>query len=393
MLGPIVLDSDLSRHIINMLEGPQVELLALERKLAELEAVHGAEIYRHLFYVLGHLDFLPREAKSHWRGAQNTWAEISERLERPIDVRVAVLGYLLERRHKLRNPAVVEIELLQKAEEFAVRDELTRLYNYRYFRDRIGREVERSRRYGDPLSLLMIDVDNFKRFNDDVGHLAGNDALRELAEVFVSSVRAIDIVSRYGGEEFAILLPSTLRSGAIVAAEKIRSNSAKAGIGKGPSRAPLTVSVGVASLPGDAQDPETLVARADSALYLAKADGKNCVRCCSSERRESPRYFTRIEGKLRLLGDERLSIVTLDLSQGGLSFAVSQKLSMGDIVRIELSPPEKNEPFECTCRVIRVRPSKSEFHVGAQIIHMEGAHGYQLRQFLADLDAALLTTA
>ena len=156
---------------------------------------------------------------------------------------------------------------------------------------------------------------------------------------------------------------------------------------------PLTISVGVASLPGNALEPETPVLSADSALYAAKADGKNCVRCCSTHLRERPRYFTRIEGRLRLLGEKKLPIVTVNLSHGGLSFAVEKRLSMGDIIQVGLSPPENERALECTCRIVRVRPSESEFRVGAQIIHVDRAGGYQLRKLLEYLDAALLTTA
>lgn len=386
MLVPIELDSDLSQHVISMLDGPQVEISSWKSRLGKLEAEHGAEVYRHLFYVLGHLDFQPEHAKIHWEGAEKIWVELSERSTRPIDVRLAVLSYLLQPQQKLRNPALLEVELLQKTEESAIRDALTELYNYRFFRERISQESERGRRFGDELSLLMIDVDDFKHFNDELGHLAGNEALKELAAVLVLSVRSMDVVSRYGGEEFTILLPSTARAGAMVAAEKVRAAVYDAGIGADSDQKPLSVSIGVASFLVDARDPDALIERADSALYAAKAAGKNCVRSFSNERREARRYEARIEGRLNVVGETKLPIATLDLSRGGLSFEIDEELVPGSAVQIELTLPGSEPELECTCRVVRVQESGSLFRVGARIVHLEKQQGYRLRQFLDQLE-------
>ena len=207
-----------------------------------------------------------------------------------VDLRVAVLQYFLRSQRKLHNPAIVEIKILRRTQDSAIYDELTRLYNFRYFQDRVVSEVRRATRYDAPLSLMMIDADDFKAFNDSRGHLAGNMALRRLASVLRKTVREVDVAARYGGEEFAILLPSTPKLAALKLGEKVRQAVEKAGIGRDEKQAgrPLTVSIGVASLPGDAATAEELVDRADRALYIAKSMGKNCVKPFSDERRSTP---------------------------------------------------------------------------------------------------------
>ncbi len=159
-------------------------------------------------------------------------------------------------------------------------DSLTGLFNRRYFETRLEEEIQRARRYGLDLALLVIDADDFKRLNDRLGHLTGDRVLRTMSDTLRRSVRGFDVCTRFGGEEFAILMPgSPVASSALQSAERIRQRIEDYRFDQLPLPSELhpTISVGVAVLtpPDAAQD---LIARADRALYEAKADGKNCVR-------------------------------------------------------------------------------------------------------------------
>lgn len=175
--------------------------------------------------------------------------------------------------------AVENSELYKLTRRLAVTDELTGLFNYRYLLERAEDEIGRARRFGRSLSLLMIDADEFKRYNDTHGHVAGDGALAELATAMRGAVRDIDVVCRYGGEEFAILLPETDAEGAFVVAEKVRESVAahvfKNADGDRTER--LTVSIGLSTFPGTADDREGLLRRADDALYVVKRTGRNRV--------------------------------------------------------------------------------------------------------------------
>jgi diguanylate cyclase (GGDEF)-like protein len=159
-------------------------------------------------------------------------------------------------------------------------DPLTNLFNRRYFQTRLEEEMQRARRHGLDLALLLIDVDDFKALNDQLGHLAGDHLLRRVADILKRSVRVFDVCTRFGGEEFAVLMPGSSVNNALVVAERIRSRIEGASpreAGAAPPHPHLTVSLGLAVLASDST-PHELVARADRALYLAKAAGKNCVR-------------------------------------------------------------------------------------------------------------------
>ncbi len=161
----------------------------------------------------------------------------------------------------------------------SITDPLTGLLNRRYFEERLREELDRATRHRHPLSLIMIDIDHFKRYNDANGHPAGDKALVLLGRILRASVRAIDVVSRFGGEEFSIILPETVKREALLIGERIRSEVETLYF-PGEERLPggrLTVSAGVASFPDDARDLKTLVQRADRALYQAKARGRNRV--------------------------------------------------------------------------------------------------------------------
>lgn len=174
-------------------------------------------------------------------------------------------------------------EKLKRQEEamkrLSVTDELTGLFNHRFFYQCLEKEADRARRYRHPLTLVIIDLDNFKKYNDTWGHIQGDRALATAAAVLKSAVRSTDIVARYGGEEFAIILPMTDLVSAKVICERIRESLAATPIpaGKG-STEPLTASFGAVSLEST-MTAEQLVKEADKILYFAKNCGKNLVTC------------------------------------------------------------------------------------------------------------------
>ena len=179
-------------------------------------------------------------------------------------------------------PAAIALDnavRMQRAEALSVTDDLTQLYNSRYLAQVLRRETKRASRNGRPLSLLFIDLDGFKSINDKHGHLFGSRALVEAAGVIRDSARETDIVARFGGDEFALVLPDTGSDGAFFVGERIREKIAAwiflKSIGLNIS---LTVSVGVATLPDVAASAEQLIQAADEAMYAVKDGGKNGIR-------------------------------------------------------------------------------------------------------------------
>jgi diguanylate cyclase len=161
-------------------------------------------------------------------------------------------------------------------EQLSITDGLTRLHNHRFFQDYLTKEVKRADRTEEPLALILIDIDHFKRWNDRLGHSGGDEILRRVAEVMNNLIREADLLARYGGEEFALLATNTNLEGAVRLAEKIRSEIAATSFTLDPpsERDQVTVSIGVAAYVGDRK---ALFDEADRALYRAKAAGRDCV--------------------------------------------------------------------------------------------------------------------
>ncbi len=167
---------------------------------------------------------------------------------------------------------------LRRAEELSVTDDLTQLYNSRYLNQVLRRESKRASRSGRPLSLLFVDLDGFKTVNDTHGHLVGSRGLVEAAAVIRGSARETDVIARFGGDEFALVLPDTGSEGAVAVAERVRERiAAHRFLEEAGLHVQLTVSVGVATLPDVAASVEELVKAADVAMYRVKATGKNGV--------------------------------------------------------------------------------------------------------------------
>jgi diguanylate cyclase (GGDEF)-like protein len=181
----------------------------------------------------------------------------------------------------LLEPMAIAIEnalLLRRSEELSITDDLTKLYNSRYLNSYLLREVQRSRRYSAKVSLIFLDLDGFKNVNDQHGHLAGSRALVEVGAVIRNMVREIDVVSRFGGDEFTVILPQTGPEGALVIAERMRRHIEETvfletfGL-----KVRITASFGIACFPDHGQTKDALIQKADQAMYRVKGRGKNGV--------------------------------------------------------------------------------------------------------------------
>jgi diguanylate cyclase (GGDEF)-like protein len=181
----------------------------------------------------------------------------------------------------LVEPCAIAIEnamLFQRTEQLTITDDLTKLFNSRYLNLYISREIKRCKRHGIPLSVIFLDLDGFKGINDQYGHLAGSGTLAEVGSILALAVRESDILARYGGDEFVVVLPETPASGALVIAERLRKAIEEHGFlqGQGLS-ARISASFGIASYPDHALTPEGLIQKADQAMYRVKERDKNGI--------------------------------------------------------------------------------------------------------------------
>lgn len=171
--------------------------------------------------------------------------------------------------------------LYKKMQELSITDSLTRLFSRRHFLERFGEELRRSKKFRYSFSFVMADIDRFKNFNDKYGHLVGDAILREVSKALKDTLRQIDFVGRYGGEELAIVLVETDKQQALFAAERLRQAIESRVIRAYDEELKVTISLGVATFPEDGDSLERLIEGADKALYMAKSAGRNKVKYLS----------------------------------------------------------------------------------------------------------------
>lgn len=207
----------------------------------------------------------------------------------PLNIDKNTLGYLVaneikeqdkERFYILAGQFLLGIKraiLYQKVQELAITDSLTGVFSRRYLLERFNEEMERSKKFKFNFSFLMIDIDHFKDYNDRYGHLVGDAILREISKTIKENIRQIDLVGRYGGEEFSVILSETDKYGARFVAERIRQAIEYGSIKVYDEDLKVTISIGISTFPDDAKDIQILIDRADWALYRAKQTGRNRV--------------------------------------------------------------------------------------------------------------------
>jgi diguanylate cyclase (GGDEF)-like protein len=259
------LDLELVRAAAGDPCGPEVK-----EDLARERVNRQGKMHAELVFALSHRRFSEDAARKLWDEILENRRALTAALGRDPGLVVAALDHMLAA-GLLRNPVVIEEQTLLDMAGHAVLDGLTGLMDQASFRSRLRSEMARTRRYGTPLSLIMIDIDHFKDYNDAHGHPAGDEILRRLAELLQNSCRESDVAARYGGEEFALLAPNLDKTSGMELAERIRLLVSEQFLQDDR----LTVSLGLATAPQDAETPEDFIQAADQALYASKQSGRN----------------------------------------------------------------------------------------------------------------------
>ncbi len=379
----------IAREVRKLLGQGGVDRQAFEDAVAGVAAQCGDEVYSALLHTAVHLEFGKRAARKHFAAVVVHWRKLCADTQRDVDFRVALLDYFLAINKCISNPKILEIKIYEKTCQETEIDELTRLHNYRYFSKALDLEVCRSRRYHSPLSLVLFDADDFKHYNDSNGHLAGNKALKKLATIIKGAVREVDVVARFGGEEFALLLPETNKQGAFTIADRIcrAVEQARFVNGKAQPNGRFSVSGGVATLHVDADNSTSLIRKADQALYQAKARGKNQVALYVDELREYERVQTAIMGQLHCGRGMTHPVLVQDISEGGMLFNCEQLLTMGDQCELRFPLPGQGRQIGCKVKVRRVEELERDRHysIGASIVQILPTDRRALQRFIRNL--------
>jgi diguanylate cyclase (GGDEF)-like protein len=234
-----------------------------------------ANTFSELLFRLTHETYSEEKASDLWHQIVAHKTDLMKRLDRDVGILVAALDYLTNITGDISSPKIMADLRIEEAAAMATRDFLTGLYLRGVFDFSLERMVLEHRRYEKTLSLLMLDVDDFKQVNDQYGHQAGDEVLRGIGEIILKSIRKADFPARYGGEEVAIIFPETPIDQAVVMAERLREDVFRHFAESGPR---ITVSIGVACIrEPDVTTALALVRQADKALYRAKGAGKDRV--------------------------------------------------------------------------------------------------------------------
>ncbi len=266
-----------------------------------------------------HLDFTEEEAEKHWRNILVCAEDLEKKLDKPVAAHLAIVDYFTGENQCLNSPMLIEIHVFKQTEKLAMVDSLTNVFNRRYMDIVLKKEFNRCERYNKSFSICILDLDDFKQINDTKGHQFGDMVLVELSSLIKSTIREEDILCRYGGEEFIIILPETDTSGAFYLAERVR---------KAVEMTPfftdnhISFSAGTASYPACAQEITSLVRVADKALYEAKFTGKNKTCEAPPERRRFWRFPKEWEVDIISKDTNELlsTIKTKNISIGGFQF-------------------------------------------------------------------------
>jgi diguanylate cyclase (GGDEF)-like protein len=270
----------IDEEVIAAASGDIVDRIEITEKLARAKNSYQGHFYSDLIFMLTNIRLEEDGAKHDWQNILRHKHFMSEKLGRNVGIRVATLDYYTNITRQMASPVIVDLTEYSKTVKESITDPLTFCYNRRYFDYVLNHAIAKTTEKEEALSLMMIDIDYFKNYNDLNGHLMGDFALIEVSRILHVISRRGDVVARWGGEEFTIVLPNLTAQEAMPLAEKIRAAVEDFRFPNEQSLPGkrLTISIGVAQHTETMKSTNDLIEAADNALYRAKNEGRNCVR-------------------------------------------------------------------------------------------------------------------
>ncbi len=373
----------IKQELLSVLEEDIHNRKRILERFESIKNEKGITPYSALLLILTHLPFEENEARKYWDAALNHQKQLSGLLGRNVGLRVALFDYFINLNRMIEYPKIIELSLFEKLDRSDNLDILTGLPNQKFFRAALSTEMRRSKRYHLKCSIVILDLDDFKEVNEKYGFLIGDIILKEASMIIRNSIRDIDMVSRYGGEEFALILPETPRLGSYIVSERIRISAAKHFRDRkiNGTTLNLTLSGGISSFPEDGVTIEEIISMAHQALYQAKAMGKNTINVYFQERRNFIRFdmdqevfsieiLKSGEPQKEMSKDQRL-YQSQNISKNGILFRSNRNFQIGEILEISFSEEER-EILKIHGKVVRIEELEGEeagkFEVGVAFL-------------------------
>jgi len=376
---------------LHQLLGNEVEDTRLLAAVESLAQEHGNAVYKQMFQLMVGKHFGSELSGRYWREAISHCRKIFRPEFADRGFRPALLDYLRNVAGEFSDPRIIEAEYLHNITRSSVTDGLTGLYNQTYFKKILEMTIANQRRSIDQnFALILLDLDYFKQYNDRCGHLHGDEALRLCAELITAALRDGDMAVRYGGEEFALLLPNVDRHIAFAVAERIRKSIEDYHF---PNQelldsGSLTISGGVALFPDNGETAEDIIKAADKELYRAK-ERRNTIHTFSADRRSSFRRSVRsLVEYASFEGALYRPALSIDISERGMGLGCENLLFEGMTLSVRLTRPYWPLNMHLSAKVRQVRRQDDLIYVGLEFDESLNS----LEELLAQHKSSLSTT-
>lgn len=347
-------------------EIPDADLLA---KVDDLAKEYGNAVYKEMLLLMVGKHFGAELARVYWHGAARHCREIFRPEFAARGFRAALMDYLFRVAKELSDPRIIEADYLYNITRSSVTDGLTGLFNQTYFKQVLDKMISMQRRSNDQsFALILLDLDHFKQYNDRCGHLYGDEALRLCAGIISSNLREGDIAVRYGGEEFALLVPNVERQIAFEVAERIRKGIEDYPFPKQEllDNSTLTISGGIAFFPDNAETVDEIIEAADKELYKAKGRRNTIYSFSADRRRNTRRPIRSLVEYASFDGALYRPALSIDISEKGMAMGCENMLFEGMTLSVRLTRPYWPDNLHITARVRQVRREKELVFVGLE---------------------------
>jgi diguanylate cyclase (GGDEF)-like protein len=375
----------LFQTITSLLRSSTQDDVDLIEGLEFLASTHGKEVYDEFFHILTQTRFGPEKAFSHWNNVISHVDSVITTQYQHQGLLPTLIHYLQKKTGVISDPRFLESEYINNIQQSSITDGLTGLYNQTFFKNSLAKQISQVRRHGGLLSMVIFDLDHFKAYNDTLGHLAGDQALKTTATIIRKSLRDSDIAARYGGEEFALLLPHTTKAMAQKVANRIRQAVDKASF-KGQELTPsgnLTVSGGVSEYSKELRNADAMIEAADQELYKAKRR-RNCISPSNADRRRDNRRPVSSLVECALRGESVFRpALSMTISEMGMAIGCDWGVEVEAPVQVKFRRPYWTDNIDLNA-IVRLNKRVGELNLVG--IEFDGGFSGDLNSFRSSLE-------